>query len=400
MKLPFSRRIETIEESPIRKLSPLADAAKERGVHVYHLNIGQPDIETPPQVIEAVRSLDLNILAYGPSEGLTEYRGALPGYYSKFGMELEAEDIMVTTAGSEAILFTLLTLCDPGDEVIIPEPFYSNIGSMARVAGAVVVPVTTRLEEGFSLTDIGEFEKRITDRTKAIMINSPGNPTGTVYTREMIEGLVDLVRRRNLYLVSDEVYREFIYGDEPFCSILQYPEIADRAVVVDSISKRYSMCGARVGAILCRNRELLHQVLKLAQARLCPPTIEQLAARAALDTPGSYSRRVLDEYRRRRDVLVGELRSIPGVLTSMPGGAFYLIARLPVDNAEDFAAFLLRDFALDNETVMISPAEGFYISEGLGKQEVRIAYVLRVEDLRRSARIIAEALKAYKKRGS
>jgi aspartate aminotransferase len=396
MDMQVSERISSVSESPIRKLSPLANAAKARGIQVYHLNIGQPDIETPAGVIEAVKNIDMKVLAYGPSEGLPEYRTALPGYYRKFGLDLDPEDILVTTAGSEAIFFTFLSLCDHGDEIIIPEPYYTNFGTMAKIAGITVVPVTTRLEDGFLLPDPAEFEKKITSRTKAILFNSPSNPTGTVYSREMVEALVDIAARRNLFLISDEVYREFIYDGGEYCSILQYPEISDRAVVVDSISKRYSMCGARVGAIICRNRDITHQILKLAQARLCPPTIEQLAAKAALETPDSYNADVLQEYRERRDILVEALQDIPGVSCSRPGGAFYLIARLPVEDAEDFARFLLNDFSYNGTTVMVAPAAGFYITEGLGKDEVRIAYVLKREDLLQAAAVIRAGLKAYK----
>lgn len=392
-----SNRIKGISESPIRKLQPYAVKAKEQGIHVYHLNIGQPDIETPAQVIEAIKNIDMKILAYGPSEGLPEYRNALPGYYRKFGLELVPEDILVSTAGSEAILFTLLALCDPGDEIIVPEPFYTNFGTMALAAGVNIVPVTTRLDDGFPLPAADEFEKKISPKTKAILFNSPSNPTGAVYTKEMMDALVEIAVKHDLYLISDEVYREFIYEGAEYISVLQYPEIVDRAVVVDSVSKRYSMCGARVGAIICRNRSVIAEILKLAQARLCPPTIEQLAAAAALETPQSYSDEVLQKYVSRRDTLVEVLRTIPGVTCSKPNGAFYLIARLPVEDADDFARFLLEDFSHNGETVMVAPAAGFYHTEGLGLDEVRIAYVLNESDLKRSAEILRAALEAYRK---
>ena len=395
MSIALSRRITGISESPIRKLAPLADAAKARGVHVYHLNIGQPDIKTPPNVIDAVKNIDLDIIAYGPSEGLPAYRNLLPSYYRRHGLELVPEDILVTTAGSEAVFFTLLALCDPGDEIIIPEPFYTNFATFADVAGIRIVPVTSTIDDGFRLPDIAAFEEVITERTRALLFNSPCNPTGTVYTPGMIEELVALAERHDLFLISDEVYREFIYDGNTYTSILNFPQISDRAVVLDSVSKRYSMCGARVGAVITRNRAISSQILKLAQARLCPPAIEQIAAMAAIQTPDQYNRDVLQEYMLRRDTLIQLLKAIPGVQCSHPGGAFYLIARLPVDDAERFCRYLLEEVSVNGKTVMLTPAAGFYRTPGMGTDEVRIAYVLNTEDLTASAEIIREALSGY-----
>ncbi len=393
--MQMSERISGFQASPIRRLVPYANEAKQRGIKVYHLNIGQPDIKTPPQVIEAVRGYSREIIAYGQSEGDLELRQALPAYYRSFGAEISTENIMVTTGGSEAIQFALMTLCDPGDEVIVPEPYYTNVGSFARGAMVTLVPVTSLLEEGFALPDIAHFEARITPRTRAIMLCSPNNPTGHVYTQEELKQILELVRRRDIFLIVDEVYREFCYDGKSFTSVLAYPEYADRVIAVDSFSKRYSMCGARIGALISKNPAVLEGAMKLAQARLCPPDIEQVAALAALSTPPEYLQEVQAEYQRRRDFLVQALRKIPGVTCSEPKGAFYLVARLPVENAEDFAIFLLRDFNLNGETVMVAPAEGFYVTPGLGRNEIRIAYVLNTVDLERAMRCLKAALENY-----
>ncbi|MCK5155480.1 MAG: pyridoxal phosphate-dependent aminotransferase [Spirochaetales bacterium] len=391
-----SKRIQAIAASPIRKLSPYADFAKSQGKKVYHLNIGQPDIKTPENVIKAIQNFDHEVLAYGPSEGLHAYRNALPSYYKRYNIDIVPEDILVTTAGSEAILFTLLAVCDPGDEIIVPEPFYTNYGSFASMAGVTIVPLTTRIEDNFKLPAPADFEKKITEKTRAILICSPSNPTGGVYPRESIEKLVNVVKNNDIFLIADEVYREFIFDGITPLSILDFQEITDRAIVVDSVSKRFSMCGARIGSIISRNHELLGQILKLGQARLCPPTIAQIAAKAAIDTPDSYGKAVIVEYQKRRDVAYESLSSIPGVVTCKPHGAFYMIAKLPVDDAEKFAIFMLRDFSLDNETVMITPAAGFYRTPGLGIDEIRLAFVLNEKDLRRSAELLREGLKAYR----
>jgi aspartate aminotransferase len=390
-----SQRIQNIAASPIRKLSPYANSAKAQGKKVFHLNIGQPDIKTPENVIKAIQNFDDEVLAYGPSEGLHPYRDALPAYYKRYGIEIVPEDILVTTAGSEAILFTLLATCNPGDEIIVPEPFYTNYGGFAAMAGVTIVPLTTRIEDNFELPSPAEFEAKISEKTRAIMICSPSNPTGGVYPRESIEQLVELANKNDIFLIADEVYREFVFDGITPLSILDFPEISDLAIVVDSVSKRYSMCGARIGSIICRNHALIEQILKLGQIRLCPPTIAQIAAKAAIETPESYGIAVIAEYQKRRDVAYEALSSIPGVVTCKPHGAFYMIAKLPVDDAEKFAIFMLKDFSLDNETVMITPAAGFYRTPGMGVDEIRLAFVLNVTDLKRSAEILRAGLAAY-----
>ncbi|MHC1692908.1 MAG: pyridoxal phosphate-dependent aminotransferase [Sphaerochaetaceae bacterium] len=394
----MSERISGFQASPIRRLVPYANEAKKRGIHVYHLNIGQPDIKTPPQVIEAVRNYNRPIIAYGQSEGDIELREALPGYYRSVGVEVKADDIMITTGGSEALQFAFMTLCDPGDEVIIPEPYYTNVGSFARSAMVCLRPVTSLLSEGFALPDISEFEKLINKRTRAILLCSPNNPTGHIYTPVELMQIFELVARYDIFLIVDEVYREFCYDGKQFTSALGYPQYSDRLIVVDSFSKRYSMCGSRIGALICRNHEVIDGAMKLAQARLCPPDIEQVAALAALQTPPEYIREVQIEYQKRRDFVVAALRDMPGVSCSLPKGAFYLVAKLPVENAEDFAIFLLRDFNLNGETVMVAPAEGFYVTPGLGRDEIRIAYMLNTGDLGRAMDCLRGALEAYARR--
>jgi aspartate aminotransferase len=359
------------------------------------LNIGQPDIKTPPQVIEAVRDYSRQIIAYGQSEGEPELREALPAYYRTFGVDISSEDIMITTGGSEALQFVFMTLCDPGDEVIVPEPYYTNVGAFAHGASVTLKPVTSRLEEGFALPDIAHFEAQVTERTRAILLCSPNNPTGHIYTDEEFRQILELAKRLDIFLVVDEVYREFCYDGKSFTSILSYPEYADRVVVVDSFSKRYSMCGARIGALVSRNHKVLEGAMKLAQARLCPPDIEQVAALAAVRTPREYLDRVRHEYESRRDFIVNELHKIPGVTCSEPKGAFYLVAKLPVVDAEDFCIYLLRDFYLNGQTVMLAPAEGFYVTEVLGKNEVRIAYVHNTVDLKHAMNCLRAALESY-----
>ena len=393
-----SQRIRAFQASPIRRLVPYANKAKQRGVHVYHLNIGQPDIKTPQEAIQAVRSYDKEIIAYGQSEGEMELRTSLIGYYKQFGASLDVEDIYITTGGSEAIQFAFMVLCDPGDEIIVPEPYYTNVGSFAYAANITLKAVTSRIEEGFALPDISEFEKQITPKTKAIMLCSPNNPTGHIYTEDELIKILKLVEKYDLFLIVDEVYREFCYDGKTFISILAYPEYDQRVVMVDSFSKRYSMCGSRIGTFVTKNKEILEGVVKLAQARLCPPVIEQVAAMAATTAPQSYIDEVKKEYQERRDCIVQELQRIDGVICSEPKGAFYLIAKLPVEDAEDFCLFLLNDYQLDNKTVMLAPAQGFYVSNQLGKDEVRIAYVLNKEDLKAAVRIIKGALEVYPKR--
>ena len=395
--MSISKRLETMAASPIRKLRPYATTAKEKGLHVYHLNIGQPDIKTPESVFQAVKNLDFDVLAYGPSEGLDEYRSRLPEYYNKQGLDVERDDILVTTAGSEAVYFAMFAACDPGDEIIIPEPYYTNYNGFAKMADVKIVPITCSIDDGFALPDAGDFEQAITDRTRAIMICNPNNPTGAVYSRTSIIDLLAIAEKHNLYLIADEVYREFVYDGPAHTSVLAFPEHSERTIVVDSISKRYSACGARIGALISKNRELTGGILKIAQARLCPPTIEQIAAAAAIDTSDDYFADVRAEYMKRRDIVFNALSEIPGVVCKKPEGAFYIVTSLPVENAEEFAIFLLNDFSLDGETVMVAPAEGFYGTPGLGRNQIRIAYVLKEEDLLKAMKVFRAGLKEFQK---
>ena len=388
-----SRNIE-MQESPIRKLAPYADNAKKEGVKVYHLNIGQPDIKTPDSMRKAYTEVP-EVIAYGPSNGLLEYREKLAAYYSGIGKGIEPDNVFITTGGSEAIIFTLMSALSPGDEVMIPEPFYTNYNGFAAMAGVSVVPVTTTIEDGFHLPSIEIFEEKLTDKTKAIMFSNPGNPTGAVFSREELEGLVAFAKKHDLYLISDEAYREFTYGERTAVSIMEFEDIEDNAILIDSVSKRYSACGARIGWIITRNVKLLNLILKFGQARLCPPTVDQLAALAAMDTPASYFEKVIKEYKGRRDFAFEELVSIPGVIAKKPEGAFYMVLALPVKDADDFAKWLLSDFRIDGETTMVAPAEGFYSTSGLGKDQIRLAYVLKKEDLRKAINIIREGLKVY-----
>ena len=398
--MKMSNRISSFQASPIRRLSPYARSAVKRGITVYHLNIGQPDIKTPQVVLDAIRSYNEPIIAYGSSEGDERLRNALPAYYATYGVDIKPEDILITTGGSEALLFTLMTLCDPGDQVIIPEPFYTNVSSFAHSAMVELVPVTSRLEDAFALPPMNDLEKLINPKTKAILLCSPNNPTGHVYSKEDLERTLQLCKKHDIFLVVDEVYREFCYDGERFTSILTFEEYADRVVCVDSFSKRYSMCGARVGMLVSRNKQFLTDTLKLSQARLCPPDIEQVAAAAALTTDPSYLVEVKKEYESRRNFLVEALEKVEGVKTTKPKGAFYIIAELPVEDAEDFATFLLRDFDLNGETVMLAPAEDFYATKGIGRRQVRIAYVLNKEDLGKAVACLAAGLKAYAERGA
>jgi len=394
LSLTLSIRQDTVSESPIRKLVPFADAAKKKGITVHHLNIGQPDISTTP-AMHAAYSNPPEVIAYGPSAGLPELREKFVEYYREYGVELTKEQVYITSGGSEAIIFALMAITSPGDEIIVPEPYYANYKSFAAMVGATVVPVTTSLEEGFHLPDAEEFEKKIGPRTRAIMFSNPGNPTGAVFSREKLLELVDLARRYSIYLISDEVYREFTYGEKQAVSLLEFPGVEDYVVMVDSVSKRYSACGARVGTIVSRNEQLLSLVLRFAQARLCPPTVDQMAVIAALESSEKYLKEVREEYKARRDFLYEQLISIDGVRVSFPEGAFYLIAELPVQDSEDFAKWLLRDFNLNGETVMVAPAQGFYSTPGLGQNQVRMAYVLTRDKLERSIGILRKALEVY-----
>lgn len=385
--------------SPIRRLAPYADLAKARGVKVYHLNIGQPDIETPAEMMDGYRNVDIKVLSYGPSQGLKEYIDALARYYDSVGISVRAQDILITTGGSEAISFALNAVADAGDEVIVPEPFYTNYAGFATAACLNVVPVTCLAETGFALPRRAEFERAITSKTRAIIYSNPGNPTGAVYTRSELEMLADLCVEHGLYLIGDEAYREFIYDDGvAHTSVLNLAGIEDRAILVDSVSKRYSACGARVGCFVSRNAELVAAVLKFGQARLCPPTVDQLAAMAAVNVPESYFAEVRSEYQRRRDLVCEAIAKIPGAVCRKPGGAFYVVARLPIRDGEEFARFMLEEFQLDNETVMVAPADGFYATPGKGRDEVRIAYVLNCDDLTRSMKVFAAGVEAYNRK--
>jgi aspartate aminotransferase len=382
-------------ESPIRKLVPYAETAKKKGRNVYHLNIGQPDIKTPEVAIQAVKESDITVLEYSHSAGFDSYREKLAAYYQKQGLPINKEDIIITTGGSEALIFAMGSTMDEGDEIIIPEPFYANYNGFSTQNGVKVVPVISGIENGFALPAISDFEKLITPKTKAILICNPGNPTGYLYSKEEIQQLAALVKKHDLFLIADEVYREFVYDGFEHFSVMNESSIADNAIMIDSVSKRFSMCGARIGCIVSKNKELMTTAMKFAQARLSPPTYAQIASEAALDTPASYFTDVITEYKDRRDTLVNALNAIDGVQVSMPNGAFYCIAKLPVKNAEDFAKWLLESFDLNGETVMVAPAAGFYSTSGVGLDEVRLAYVLKKEDLIKSAEIIKEALKVY-----
>lgn len=391
----LSQRGRQMPSSPIRRLVPYADQAIEKGKHVYHLNIGQPDIHTPDSFLNPIKNLDMPVVAYGPSAGLTSLRKKMAEYYARHDIHLDYEEILITTGGSEAIIFALMAICDPGDEIIIPEPFYTNYNGFAVEAGVRVVPITSTIENDFQLPAIESIREKITDRTRAIMICNPNNPTGYVYSREELEALRQIVLENDLFLLSDEVYREFVYDGQTHTSVMHLKGIEDRTIMLDSVSKRYSACGARIGMLASKNKEVINAALKFGMARLCPPTIEQVATEAGVDTPQSYFDEVIREYTERRDVMVKMLREMPGVVAPNPKGAFYLVVKLPVDDADRFAQWLLTDFDVDNETVMVAPANGFYSTPGLGKDEVRIAYVLNVEDIKKAMNILRLGLKAY-----
>jgi aspartate aminotransferase len=392
----ISNKAQRMPESPIRKLVPYAEKAHKQGKTVYYLNIGQPDIETPAVALDAVRLIGPNmVLGYSHSAGVRTYREKLADYYTRVGIDVITDNILVTTGGSEALLFGFMSTCNPGDEVIIPEPFYANYNGFAVQAGLNVVPVTASIENGFALPPIEEIEKKITDKTKAIVICNPGNPTGYLYSQEELEQLRDIVKKHELFLFADEVYREFCYdGAQPF-SVMNLKGIESNVIMIDSVSKRYSMCGARIGTLVSRNLEVMHAALKFAQARLSPPTLAQIAAEAALNTPQSYFDEVVDEYVARRDTLVDGLNKIDGVFCPKPSGAFYCVAKFPVDDTEKFCQWLLEEFEFEGGTVMMAPASGFYSTPGLGKQEARLAYVIKKESLEKSVRILEEALKVY-----
>lgn len=385
----------SMPESPIRKLVPFAEKAKKNGKKVFHLNIGQPDIQTPQVALDAISNFSKKVVEYSHSAGFESYRIGLSKYYQNIGIEVDHNDLMVTTGGSEALLFALNSCLDQGDEIIIPEPFYANYNGFSKSSGVIVKPITTKIENGFALPDIKEFEKLITSKTKAILICNPGNPTGYLYSKEELEILRDIVLKHDLFLFADEVYREFAYDGHVHYSVLSLEGLNDHAVVIDSTSKRYSMCGIRIGCIVSKNKEVISTALKFAQARLSPPTFGQVAAEAALQTPKSYFDKVSSEYLSRRDLLVDSLNKIDGVICPKPKGAFYAIAQLPVDNADKFAQWLLEDFDFNGATLMVAPAEGFYSTPGEGLNQVRIAYVLNKESLIMAIKCLEEALKIY-----
>jgi aspartate aminotransferase len=391
----ISQKAIDMPSSPIRKLVPYAEEAFRKGKKVYYLNIGQPDVETPQSALDAIQLFDSKVIEYSHSAGFESYRIKLGEYYRKTGIPVNTEDIIITTGGSEALIFGFLTTCNPGDEVIIPEPFYANYNGFAVTAGLKVVPVTSHIENGFALPAIEEIESKITSRTKAIVICNPGNPTGYLYSQEELEQLRDLVKKHDLFLFADEVYREFCYDGAAPYSVMNLEGIDQNVIMIDSISKRYSMCGARIGALISKNKEVMTAALKFGQARLSPPTIDQIAGEAALNTPQSYFDDVASEYVERRNIMVNGLNAIPGVYCPMPRGAFYCVAKFPVDDAEKFCQWLLEEFEFNGETVMMAPANGFYSTPGLGRQEARIAYVLNKESLQKAVICLEEALKVY-----
>ena len=383
--------------SPIRKLVPYAENAKKNNIKVYHLNIGQPDIKTPDVALEAIKNNAVEVLAYSRSEGSDEYRTKLATYYNNNNIAVTKDDIIVSTGGSEALLFAMGTIADYGDEIIIPEPFYANYNGFSTASGVTVVPVNSSIENGFALPYIADFEKLITPKTKAILICNPGNPTGYLYSKEEIEKLAEIVKKHDLFLIADEVYREFVYDDGiEHHSVLNNFGLEEHAIIIDSVSKRYSMCGARVGCMVSKNKEIIATAMKFAQARLSPPTYAQIASEAALDTPQSYFDDVITEYKGRRDILISELSKIDGVLVSKPKGAFYCVVQLPIEDADDFAQWMLEKFNDKGETIMVAPASGFYSTPGQGKNQIRIAYVLKKEDLIRSVEILKIALDKYR----
>ena len=395
--MKLSDRAGLMPSSPIRKLAPYADAAKKKGTKIYHLNIGQPDIPTPDCALEALRNIDRKILDYSPSQGYLSLRTKMVAYYASYGIKLSPDEIIITTGGSEAVLFAFLATLNPGDEVILTDPSYANYISFGITCGAVLKPVKTSIDEGFRLPPVEEFEKQITPHTKAILICNPNNPTGYLYTREEMMQIRDLVRKYNLFLFSDEVYREFIYNDQPYLSAMMLEGIEDNVILIDSVSKRYSECGIRIGALITRNVEVRAAVMKFCQARLSPPLIGQIIAEASLETPEAYMKKVFEEYKARRDFLIEGLNRIPGVFSPMPMGAFYTMARLPVADAEDFCRWCLTDFSYEDQTVMMAPGAGFYANHEAGRNQVRIAYVLERSELAKALDVLARALQAYRK---
>jgi len=395
--MKLSKRLNSMQESPIRKLVPIAEQAKKQGKKVYHLNIGQPDIMTPEVFLKAIRDFDEEVIKYSFSQGEPKLIESIINYYKTYDMDFEKDEILITNGGSEALLFALIATCDAGDEVLVPEPFYTNYNGFSLPVGVKVSPITTHAENGFALPSKEAIEDLITDRTKAIMLSNPGNPTGVIYTDDEVNRIADLAIENDLYIIADEVYREFVYDDFDYTSFGNIEKVKDRVIIVDSISKRYSACGARIGSFASKNKELVKGVLKLCQSRLCVPTLEQIGATELYKVDQSYFVDVNTEYKKRRDIVFNALDAMDGVICKKPHGAFYIIAKLPVEDAEDFVIWMLKEFSDNNETVMFAPAEGFYATEGLGKDEIRIAYILNEKDLKRSMELLEMGLKEYNK---
>ena len=398
--MEISNRSRSMQSSPIRKLAPYADAAKRQGIHVYHLNIGQPDIKTPVCGLDALKAVDRSILEYSPSQGMLSLRAKMVSYYADYGIDLSPDEIIITTGGSEAVEFAYMACLDPGDEIIVTDPSYANYMAFAQSCGAVMKPIHTSIEDGFKLPPVEKFEEQITPKTKAILICNPNNPTGYLYTKQEMRQIRDIVKKHDLFLFSDEVYREFIYSKQPYISACHLEGIEDNVVLIDSVSKRYSECGIRIGALITKNKDVREAVMKFCQARLSPPLIGQLIAEASLSTPKEYMEQVYDEYLERRNFLIDGLNKIPGVYSPVPMGAFYTMVRLPVDDAEDFCKWCLTDFSYKGQTVMMAPGSGFYTDPSEGRNEVRVAYVLNREDLAKALEVLSKALEDYNARCS
>jgi len=395
--MKLSKRLNSMQESPIRKLVPIAEQVKKQGKKVYHLNIGQPDVKTPEVFLKAIRNFDEEVIKYSFSQGEPKLIESIINYYKTYDMDFEKDEILITNGGSEALLFALIATCDTGDEVLVPEPFYTNYNGFSLPVGVTVKPITTHAEDGFALPSKKEIEALITDKTKAIMLSNPGNPTGVIYTDDEVNRIADLAIENDLYIIADEVYREFVYDDFDYTSFGNLKKVQDRVIIIDSISKRYSACGARIGSFASKNKELVKGVLKLCQSRLCVPTLEQIGATELYKVDQSYFKDVNTEYKKRRDLVFDALEAMDGVICKKPRGAFYIIAKLPVKDAEDFVVWMLKDFSDKDETVMFAPAEGFYATEGLGRDEIRIAYILKEKDLKRSMALLEMGLNKYKK---
>lgn len=391
----YSERITTMQSSPIRKLAPIASSAKAKGIKIYHLNIGQPDIKTPKVFFEAVKNFNNEVLEYAVSPGLPELISSLQQYYTTYNMDFESDEILVTNGGSEALLFALMATCDPKDNILVPEPFYSNYNGFSQSINVNITPITTKAEEGFHLPSKEKIQSLITSKTRAILISNPGNPTGTVYTKKELYMISEIAKENDLWIISDEVYREFVYDGLEYTSFGNIKEVEDRVIIIDSVSKRYSACGARIGSIASKDKTLIAEILKLCQGRLCVSALDQVGSVELYNTPSSYFTEVNNEYKNRRDVLYNELIKVKGVICKKPAGAFYIVAKLPIENAEDFVIWMLTDFNKDGETVMACPAEDFYATPGLGRDEIRLAYVLKEDDLHKAAIILKEGLEKY-----